>query len=226
MAFVALRLGHDPERWAPVFRKDHAQRIGWSAMTTHPDKRAERACGGFHGLAAGTPSELLLFAAVGDPRQGPAQRREMDRLGYRRANIEVKKVTDLDRLVAYLFARGADDDDRCPALDLRKQLQDLDARVLAERQAKRDAVERPLGQQLAGFGDRVSAGGPEAHLLRYLAKDRQMKVGILNDEKFVAHAACPAADLTRLSWRHLTWHARMSPQNCLGSFRERGSTLA
>jgi hypothetical protein len=26
-------LEHDPEKWAPVFRKDHAQSKGWSEMT-------------------------------------------------------------------------------------------------------------------------------------------------------------------------------------------------
>jgi hypothetical protein len=29
----AYELEHDPEKWAPVFRKDHAQTKGWSAMT-------------------------------------------------------------------------------------------------------------------------------------------------------------------------------------------------
>jgi hypothetical protein len=27
------RLEHDPEKWAPVFRKDHAQTKTWSGMT-------------------------------------------------------------------------------------------------------------------------------------------------------------------------------------------------
>jgi hypothetical protein len=30
-------LEHDPEKWIPVFRKDHAQTISWSAMTIHPE---------------------------------------------------------------------------------------------------------------------------------------------------------------------------------------------
>jgi hypothetical protein len=30
-------LGHDPEKWMPVFRKDHAQTISQSAMAIHPD---------------------------------------------------------------------------------------------------------------------------------------------------------------------------------------------
>jgi len=47
------------------------------------------------------------------------------------------------------------------------------------------------GQHFAGFGHRVDAGGPEAHLLRDLAKDRQMNLGVFNDEKFVADVACP-----------------------------------
>jgi len=28
---------HDPEKWIPAFRKDHAQTRSWSAMTLHPE---------------------------------------------------------------------------------------------------------------------------------------------------------------------------------------------
>jgi hypothetical protein len=70
-------------------------------------------------------------------------------------------------------------------------LQDLDARILAKRQIERDAVESPLVKQFAGFDDRVGAGGLEAHLLRELAEDRQMKFGVLDDEKFVVHFVVP-----------------------------------
>jgi len=52
----------------------------------------------------------------------------------------------------------------------------------AERKVERDAIEGTLAQQLAGFGDRVGSGGPEAYLLRYLAKDREMEFGVLDDQ--------------------------------------------
>jgi hypothetical protein len=29
----AMWLEHDPEKWIPIFRKDHAQTKGWSGMT-------------------------------------------------------------------------------------------------------------------------------------------------------------------------------------------------
>jgi len=28
---------HDPKKWVPVFRKDHAQTISWSATTMRPE---------------------------------------------------------------------------------------------------------------------------------------------------------------------------------------------
>jgi hypothetical protein len=34
---------HDPEKWAPVFRKDHAQTIGWSAYEIRHFLRASAA---------------------------------------------------------------------------------------------------------------------------------------------------------------------------------------
>ena len=30
---MTLRLMHDPEKWDPVFGKDHAQTNGWRGMT-------------------------------------------------------------------------------------------------------------------------------------------------------------------------------------------------
>lgn len=124
----------------------------------------------------------MLCRVLGDLRQGGAQCGEVDLFWYQRADIEVEEVADLDRFVANLLARCANDDDRCPALDLRQQLKDLDARILAERKVERDAIEGTLVQQLAGLGDRVGSGGPEAYLLRNLAKDREMEFGVLDDQ--------------------------------------------
>jgi hypothetical protein len=33
-------LNHDPEKWTPVFRKDHAQTINQSAMAIRPENIA------------------------------------------------------------------------------------------------------------------------------------------------------------------------------------------